>query len=101
MIAGVQNIGRIQELRQRVLFTFGMLAVYRVGAYIVTPGIDPEVVRNFFAQILMILDLLPAFSGGGCLGVSWACAVQCSHSAMITPRMNSCPAPQTREHSNV
>ena len=32
MIAGVQNIGRIQELRQRILFTFGMLAVYRVGA---------------------------------------------------------------------
>ena len=43
MIGGVQNIGRITELRQRILFTFGMLAVYRVGAYIVTPGIEPEV----------------------------------------------------------
>ncbi len=65
MIAGVQNIGRITELRQRILFTFGMLAVYRVGAYIVTPGIDPEVVRNFFAQMQgTIFGLFTLFSGG-------------------------------------
>jgi preprotein translocase subunit SecY len=65
MIAGVQNIGRIQELRQRIFFTFGMLAVYRVGAYIVTPGIDPEVVRNFFAQMQgTIFGLFTLFSGG-------------------------------------
>ncbi len=31
MIGGVQNIGRITELRQRILFTFAMLAVYRVA----------------------------------------------------------------------
>ncbi len=65
MIAGVQNIGRITELRQRILFTFGMLAVYRVGAYIVTPGIDPEVVRDFFAQMQgTIFGLFTLFSGG-------------------------------------
>ena len=65
MIAGVQNIGRIQELRQRIFFTFGMLAVYRVGAYIVTPGIDPEVVRAFFAQMQgTIFGLFTLFSGG-------------------------------------
>jgi preprotein translocase subunit SecY len=65
MISGVQNIGRIQELRQRILFTFGMLAVYRIGAYIVTPGIDPEVVRNFFAQMQgTIFGLFTLFSGG-------------------------------------
>ena len=65
MISGVQNIGRIQELRQRIFFTFGMLAVYRVGAYIVTPGIDPEVVRNFFAQMQgTIFGLFTLFSGG-------------------------------------
>ena len=44
MIGGVQNIGRITELRQRILFTFAMLAVYRIGAFIVTPGIDPDVI---------------------------------------------------------
>jgi preprotein translocase subunit SecY len=65
MIGGVQDIGRITELRQRILFTFGMLAVYRVGAFIVTPGIDPEVVRNFFAQMEgTVLGLFTLFSGG-------------------------------------
>jgi len=38
MIGGVQNIAKITELRQRILFTFAMLAVYRLGAYVVTPG---------------------------------------------------------------
>jgi preprotein translocase subunit SecY len=65
MIGGVQNIGRITELRQRILFTFGMLAVYRVGAFIVTPGIDPEVVRNFFEQMQgTVFGLFTMFSGG-------------------------------------
>jgi len=65
MIGGVQNIGRITELRQRIFFTFGMLAVYRVGAYIVTPGIDPEVVRNFFQQMQgTVFGLFTLFSGG-------------------------------------
>jgi preprotein translocase subunit SecY len=65
MIGGVQNIGRITELRQRILFTFGMLAVYRVGAFIVTPGINPEVVRNFFEQMQgTVFGLFTLFSGG-------------------------------------
>jgi preprotein translocase subunit SecY len=65
MIGGVQNIGRITELRQRILFTFGMLAVYRVGAFIVTPGIDPAVVRSFFEQMEGgVLGLVAMFSGG-------------------------------------
>jgi len=65
MISGVQNIGRIQELRQRIFFTFGMLSVYRVGAYIVTPGIDAEVVRNWFAANQgTIFGLFTLFSGG-------------------------------------
>ena len=65
MIGGVQNIGRIAELRQRILFTFGMLAVYRVGAFIVTPGINPDVVRNFFEQMKgTVFGLFTLFSGG-------------------------------------
>jgi len=65
VIGGVQNIGRITELRQRILFTFAMLAVYRVGAVIATPGIDPQVVRNFFEQMQgTVLGLFSLFSGG-------------------------------------
>ena len=65
MIGGVQNIGRIPELQRRILFTFGMLAVYRVGSHIVTPGIDPEVVRATFDRMSgTIFSLFNVFSGG-------------------------------------
>ena len=65
MIGSVQNIGRITELRQRILFTLGMLAVYRIGAHIVTPGIDPDVVRSFFQQMQgTVFGLFTLFSGG-------------------------------------
>jgi preprotein translocase subunit SecY len=65
LIGGVQNIGRIPELQRRILFTFGMLAVYRVGSHIVTPGIDPEVVRATFERMSgTIFSLFNVFSGG-------------------------------------
>ncbi|MFM7841974.1 MAG: preprotein translocase subunit SecY, partial [Nitrospira sp.] len=40
LLTGFQNIFKIPELRTRVLFTLTMLAVYRVGAHIPTPGIN-------------------------------------------------------------
>ena len=48
MIASIQNIFSIPELRRRVLFTLGMLAVYRVGCHVPTPGIDAQVLAKFF-----------------------------------------------------
>ncbi len=59
------NIFRISELRKRVLFTLGLLAVYRIGAFIPTPGINTDVLQQLFEQnqgsVLGIIDL---FSGG-------------------------------------
>jgi preprotein translocase subunit SecY len=65
LIGGVQNIGRVPELQRRILFTFGMLAVYRLGAHIVTPGINPAVIRDFFDQMGgTMFGLFNLFSGG-------------------------------------
>ncbi len=65
MIGGIQNIGRITELRQRIFFTFAMLAVYRVGAFIVTPGINAGVIKQFFEQMAgTMFGLFSLFSGG-------------------------------------
>jgi preprotein translocase subunit SecY len=65
MIGGVQNIARITELRNRILFTFGMLAVYRLGAFVVTPGINADVIRSFFQQMQgTMFGLFSMFSGG-------------------------------------
>ena len=65
MLGTLQNIGRIPELRQRIFFTFAMLAVYRVGCVIVTPGINPAVVSDFFEQVAgTVFGLFNLFSGG-------------------------------------
>ncbi|HMF60020.1 MAG TPA: hypothetical protein VK595_06595, partial [Vicinamibacterales bacterium] len=42
MLESLKNIFSVADLRKRVLFTLGLLAVYRVGGHIPTPGINPE-----------------------------------------------------------
>jgi preprotein translocase subunit SecY len=65
VLAGLQNIFRIEELRRRILFTAAMLAVYRVGCIVVTPGINGNVIRQFFEQMSgTMFGLLNVFSGG-------------------------------------
>ena len=65
MIGGAQNIARIPELQKRILFTLGMLAVYRVGAKITSPGVDPGVVRQQLEQLGGgVFGLFNVFSGG-------------------------------------
>ncbi|MGD9563246.1 MAG: preprotein translocase subunit SecY [Pyrinomonadaceae bacterium] len=61
----VQNMFKIPELRMRILFTLGLLAVYRLGAHIAAPGIDKvrleQVWNDVAGTLLGVLDL---FSGG-------------------------------------
>jgi preprotein translocase subunit SecY len=60
------NIARIPELRRRILFTLGLLAVYRVGIFITTPGVDRTVMQKMFAQASnTIFSVFNLFSGGG------------------------------------
>jgi len=65
VITALQNIARIEELRKRILFTAAMLAVYRVGCIVVTPGINGNVIRQFFSDMSgTMFGLLNVFSGG-------------------------------------
>jgi preprotein translocase subunit SecY len=65
LFEGFQNIFKIPELRKRVLFSLGMLAVYRVGCHIPTPGIDSLALAHFFKQAQgTLLGLFDMFSGG-------------------------------------
>jgi preprotein translocase subunit SecY len=50
MFEKLANIFRVPDLRRRVLFTLGLLAVYRLGAHIPTPGINTELLQQFFDQ---------------------------------------------------
>lgn len=65
LITSFQNILKIPELRSRVLFTLAMLAVYRVGAHIPTPGINNDELAAFLLdQGGALLGFLDIFSGG-------------------------------------
>jgi preprotein translocase subunit SecY len=65
LIQSIQNIFSIPELRRRILFTLGMLAVYRVGCHIPTPGIDAQVLAKFFEGTQgTLLGMVSAFTGG-------------------------------------
>ncbi len=48
MLGSLANAWKIPELRMRLLFTFAMLAAYRLGAYIPLPGVDPSVLAADF-----------------------------------------------------
>jgi preprotein translocase subunit SecY len=57
--------GKAKELRQRIVFTIGLLIIYRVGTYIPVPGIDAVELRNFFEQAAAGLGgVLNMFTGG-------------------------------------
>ncbi len=65
MFSWLANAWRVPELRHRVLFTAFILALYRLGSWIPTPGVDPEAIENYFSgQGGTILNLLNIFSGG-------------------------------------
>jgi preprotein translocase subunit SecY len=61
---GVQ-LGKLTELRQRLLFLLGALIVYRIGTFIPVPGVNPAALAEFFNQQQgTILDMFNMFSGG-------------------------------------
>jgi preprotein translocase subunit SecY len=61
----LRNIFKIEDLRQRIFYTLGILLIYRLGSYITLPGIDPSQLANLKSQTADgILGLLDMFSGG-------------------------------------
>jgi len=65
VLEALKNIFKIPELKNRVLFSLGMLAVYRIGCFIPTPGIDRIALASFFKQAQgTLLGLFDMFSGG-------------------------------------
>ncbi|HBP86406.1 MAG TPA: preprotein translocase subunit SecY [Nitrospirales bacterium] len=65
LITSLQNIFKIPELRSRVIFTLSMLAVYRIGAHVPTPGINNEELFKFLTERGgALMGFLDIFSGG-------------------------------------
>ena len=65
MVGGLADVFKIPELKKRILFTLGMLAVYRLGVFVSTPGVDVASIRAMFNQQSQTLfGLVNMFSGG-------------------------------------
>jgi preprotein translocase subunit SecY len=65
MLSWLANAWRVPELRKRLLFTFLILALYRLGSWIPAPGVDSSTIKDYFnGRGGTILGLLSVFSGG-------------------------------------
>ena len=65
MLGGIKNTASLPELRRRLIFTFLMLAVYRIGVQIPTPGINGEALAAFFEKNAgTLFGMFNMFSGG-------------------------------------
>ena len=63
-LAGITNFYKVPELRKRVFYTLFMLAVYRVGCFVTTPGVDRNVMRGFVKGQGGVVGFFNLFSGG-------------------------------------
>ncbi len=65
---GVPSIFQVPELKKRILFTLGILAIYRIGAHIPTPGIDTVALAAFFSELSRgggtLMQFFDLFTGG-------------------------------------
>lgn len=65
LIQTIRNIYKIEELRKRIMYTIGIVMLYRLGSYVVLPGVDPNQLANLQNQTSGgLLGLLNMFSGG-------------------------------------
>lgn len=64
LTTSLANVFRVAELRKRLLFTVGMLAVYRLGVFVSAPGVDRVAMRKVVASQGGLLSLFNLFSGG-------------------------------------
>ncbi|MBQ4133864.1 MAG: preprotein translocase subunit SecY [Desulfovibrionaceae bacterium] len=65
-LGAVENIGRLPELRRKLLWTFAILGAFRIGVHIPVPGVDPQALAAFFDSVSnSLVGLFNMFSGGG------------------------------------
>jgi preprotein translocase subunit SecY len=61
---GFSNIGKVPELRRRIAFTLGIVAIYRLGVFITAPGVDRNVMKSVVRGQGGLLGMFNLFSGG-------------------------------------
>ena len=69
-MSAIINIFRIPELRKKLLFTIGLLVIYRMGSFITIPGVNPVAVADMKQAGTSFLDVVNVFSGGALFKLS-------------------------------
>ena len=70
MLQTLRNAFKIKDIRDRIIFTFLMLIVIRIGSQLPVPGVNGEVFRNWFSSQAAGLDFFNAITGGSFLSMS-------------------------------
>lgn len=96
---GMPNLGKLRDLRARLMFLLGAILVYRIGTFIPVPGIDPGALARMFEQQQgTILDMFNMFSGGALERLSlFALGVMPYISASIIMQLLAVAIPQLKE----
>ena len=76
MIQAFVNLFKIPDLKKKILFTLGLIAVFRIGAFVPTPGIDGAKLMQFFDNIARtrggtLFGIINRFSGGALTGLPY------------------------------
>ena len=95
----VQNMFKVPELRTRILFTLGMLAVYRLGAHVTAPGINKGRLEQVWSEVAgTLLGVLDLFSGGNFRTISvFALGVTPYITASIILQLMTVVSPQLKK----
>jgi preprotein translocase subunit SecY len=99
MAETLSGLGRLTELRQRLLFVFVALIIYRVGTFIPVPGVNPQALLQFMnSQQGTIVDVFNLFTGGALERFSlFALGVMPYISASIIMQLMSSAVPQLQQ----
>jgi preprotein translocase subunit SecY len=98
LMGGFAGIGKVPELRRRVIFTLALLAVYRIGVFISTPGVDRAVMNRIVTGQGGLLGLVNLFSGGALGNLSiFALGIMPYVSASIIMQLMGLVSPQVEE----
>lgn len=97
--AAIRNIFNVPDLRRRVLFTLGLLAVYRVGGHVTAPGINREQLQRVWSEVgSTLLGVLDLFSGGNFSTISvFALGVTPYITASIILQLMTVVSPQLKK----
>jgi len=97
--AAIRNMFNVPDLRRRILFTLGVLAIYRLGAHVTTPGINTDRLKEVWQDVAgTLLGVLDLFSGGNFRTISvFALGVTPYITASIILQLMTVVSPQLKK----